>query len=642
MMLASHGMHVKSSTNVISKLAEQQTNGRNLEHRLFFKPLLVNGKTGMEIRLAPAPKTKRPPARVLPIPRPKSRLSREDTYKAPEDTAKDFLNAKMDPSLHGKKLSELSKDELKSVCFPSIWGQSSCFIGNFGDDHKRELNKLRSTIESISSAKEAWNENKIRRTLLEQKADALLAQRWSRGGYQPVRQRPVTSQENILLKMKRVREAGFKITQPELELTNKIAGFSSFEPKPQVIKLSADEKKLLEEINRRTVTVRRQEQSEHLLKIFKEFQTGSQFEDHTDHEDIDLIVKALQDLSAEEREGKFWTEYDVGLIKALEAECKRLGERESNLKKIAKNLRTQKAYEVLSGKVDERSPRNLKGLSFSEKVRKNTAYYQRSHPHEVIDLLTEPETREVKRLAKQYYWMKEQLWTPTASELINRARTELENSQGLSVVEMPIQTMRKIHGKRGTDGSPEFIGTNMIESTGNEEGLDTMLLATKVQILGLALRKIPVTTDTERAFERLSLQESLMRACQERVEDQRLALKLEQNIRLDELDETEWGKLQYLFPHELEQLARVISSHEDHLIKTSPLHRPNLFPQIIRLVQNASDRFNLSKKMPFKNHPGDFLLNEAQAERRNLKSFDAAGQDVIYKTHNPQARARNR
>ncbi|KAA1080884.1 hypothetical protein PGT21_024623 [Puccinia graminis f. sp. tritici] len=609
-ILKIYGMHVQSSTQVISKLSDQQANGQRLEHRLIFKPF-IDGKSGVEkirLRLSRQQPTNHSPSRGLLSPqKPKSRLSREDTYnEVPAmNTTKEPLNSKTSAGLHDKRLSELSKNELQSICFPSRWGQSSSFPGKYGEDHRRELHKLRNTLESINSAKNAWNENKIWKTLLENKEDFSVYRRRSRGEYiRPISQRVATNQETLMRQLRRVKEAGFKITLQEQELSEKIASFS-FQAK-QAIELSPDEKKLLEEIARRTVAIRRQEQAVDLLRSFKKFQQEDKL-GRNNHEDLDLIVRALQDLGAEEREGQFWTEYDVALIRALESESKNLRKGESNLNKIAKNLRNQKAYVVLKSK-DYIRPLNMKEIRFREKVKKNTGYYRRIHPHEVIELLTKPETQEVKRLAKQYYWMREQLWTPTNSELIERARKELETDHGLSVVEMPIQTLRKVQEKKRIENSVESTGINAVQSANNEEVLSKMPLSSRVKILGLALRKIPVTASGESAFENMARQENLMKACQERVKDQELALRLIQNIKLEELDEPEWQKLQYLFPHELEGIA--------HLIKIPSQDDPSkvVFDQILSLIQTASDRINLSKHMPFNNHPGHFLLMEAESE----------------------------
>ncbi|KAA1071017.1 hypothetical protein PGTUg99_014098 [Puccinia graminis f. sp. tritici] len=156
-----------------------------------------------------------------------------------------------------------------------------------------------------------------------------------------------------------------------------------------------------------------------------------------------------------------------------------------------------------------------------------------------------------------------------------------------------------------------------------------MPLSTRVKILGLALRKTPVTASGESAFEDLARQENLMRACQERVKDQELALRLIQNIKLEELNEPEWQKLQYLFPHELEGIAHLIK------IPSQDNYSKVVFDQMLSLIQTASDRIKLSQHMSFNNHPGHFLLMEAESEWSHLKSYFTR-HHAIYKFHNPQ------
>ncbi|KAI7934081.1 hypothetical protein MJO28_017315 [Puccinia striiformis f. sp. tritici] len=634
-MVEVHGMQVRSKTKCISGLADQQTDGRSLVYRLVFRPVLNEkiGKEKIQLKLSLRPQTNRPPLReVSSRQRPKSRLSREGTFKSPNPNGK--KESGVSGPVHGKKLSELSKDELKSISFPSRWGQLFGFPGKYGAEHKRQLEKLSNTLDSIDTAKRAWNGNKALKNLLELK----------------IRHGLATNQEGILLKVGHTQEAGFKITREERELVEKIARVSH---KPsRTIRLSVTERRLLQEFNRRTIAVRRQEQAQDLLSSFEKIREGIDQSSKTGREDVDLIVSALRDLGADEREGQFWTEYDVALIKALQNESEKLATNTelSNLPKIAKNLRNQKAYELLKGKLtDKGSPSNLKDIKFAEKVRKNTAYYRRSHPYELIEVLTESETREVKRLAKQYYWMKDQLWTPSNSELINRARKQIENSQDFSVVEMPIQALAQIQERKFTEVTPKLrihrgsdvdtpkvktLGMDVVDTIAENEVPNKMSSPEKLELLGLALGKI-ITAKSEGALGKLNLNGRLLKACREKVEDQDLTLKLAKNYKLEELNETELGKLQYLFPHELEQLARMTSSHAHEENKKASLEIKKI-PLILQLIQKATDRINLSKIMTFKDNPGNVLMMEAEAQGKNLRSYFAR-HDAVYKVPSPMA-----
>ncbi|POW05074.1 hypothetical protein PSTT_09964 [Puccinia striiformis] len=590
-MVEVHGMQVRSKTKCISGLADQQTDGRSLG----------------------------PPLReVSSRQRPKSRLSREGTFKSPNPNGK--KESGVSGPVHGKKLSELSKDELKSISFPSRWGQLFGFPGKYGAEHKRQLEKLSNTLDSIDTAKRAWNGNKALKNLLELK----------------IRHGLATNQEEILLKVRHIQEAGFKITREERELVERIARVSH---KPnRTIRLSVTERRLLQEFNRRTIAVRRQEQAQDLLSSFEKIRQGIDQSSKTGREDVDLIMSALRDLGADEREGQFWTEYDVALIKALQNESEKLGTNTelNNLPKIAKNLRNQKAYELLKGKLtDKGSPSNLKDIKFAEKVRKNTAYYRRSHPYELIEVLTDSETKEVKRLAKQYYWMKDQLWTPSNSELINRARKQITNSQDFSVAEMPIQTLAEIQARKMAEAAPKLtIHRGPDDNTPQVEVPNKMSSPEKLETLGLALGKI-ITAKSERALGKLKLDGRLLKACQEKVEDQDLALKLARNYKLEELNETELGKLQYLFPHELEQLARMTSSHAHEENRKASLGIKKI-PLILQLIQKATDRISLSKIMTFKDNPGNVLMMEAEAQGKNLRSYFAR-HDAVHKVPSPMA-----
>ncbi|KAI9604807.1 hypothetical protein H4Q26_002777 [Puccinia striiformis f. sp. tritici PST-130] len=554
LMVEVHGMQVRSKTKCISGLADQQTDGRSLVYRL----ATLEGS--------------------LESPEAQSRLSREGTFKSPNPNGK--KESGVSGPVHGKKLSELSKDELKSISFPSRWGQLFGFPGKYGAEHKRQLEKLSNTLDSIDTAKRAWNGNKALKNLLELK----------------IRHGLATNQEGILLKVGHTQEAGFKITREERELVEKIARVSH---KPsRTIRLSVTERRLLQEFNRRTIAVRRQEQAQDLLSSFEKIREGIDQSSKTGREDVDLIVSALRDLGADEREGQFWTEYDVALIKALQNESEKLATNTelSNLPKIAKNLRNQKAYELLKGKLTDK-------------------------------VLTESETREVKRLAKQYYWMKDQLWTPSNSELINRARKQIENSQDFSVVEMPIQALAQIQERKFTEVTPKLrihrgsdvdtpkvktLGMDVVDTIAENEVPNKMSSPEKLELLGLALGKI-ITAK----------------------KDQDLTLKLAKNYKLEELNETELGKLQYLFPHELEQLARMTSSHAHEENKKASLEIKKI-PLILQLIQKATDRINLSKIMTFKDNPGNVLMMEAEAQGKNLRSYFAR-HDAVYKVPSPMA-----
>ncbi|KAI9631286.1 hypothetical protein KEM48_014528 [Puccinia striiformis f. sp. tritici PST-130] len=160
--------------------------------------------------------------------------------------------------------------------------------------------------------------------------------------------------------------------------------------------------------------------------------------DNDNPDDIELIVKATKELISKEKGGQIWTEDDVELMGGLNTALKYPGIARRKLRQMAAKIRIQKAYKVLKGRAN--SPVTPEYLQFRERLYKQTPKYRESHPDERIDKLTEEEFLQVKDLANQYYCMKEKHWGSLYFDPLNSAIRVIGN-EVLSLEQMAIQSL---------------------------------------------------------------------------------------------------------------------------------------------------------------------------------------------------------
>ncbi|POW19541.1 hypothetical protein PSHT_04572 [Puccinia striiformis] len=389
-------------------------------------------------------------------------------------------NVQMDPNPHRKKSVDSGEDQIQNI-YPH---------GQYSKEHIEELQKLKSTIETISSVKTGWKnvylqsfgsrENYIRMEAEDEYISEVMRESgkeraWIKDAYLPIlnqiepsirknlinqaksdfrvlhqgsknglgralqqirvclRKRPATIQERTVLSLGAAQRADFVISSDMLKLAIKIANGSRDISRPETwLPLSDEETELLEHIADLTVSVRRTRNLNALLSRFNERS------DNDNPDDIELIVKATKELISKEKGGQIWTEDDVELMGGLNNALKYPGIARRKLRQMAAKIRIQKAYKVLKGRAN--SPVTPEYLQFRERLYKQTPKYRESHPDERIDKLTEEEFLQVKDLANQYYWMKEKHWGSLYSDPLNSAIRVIGN-EVLSLEQMAIQSL---------------------------------------------------------------------------------------------------------------------------------------------------------------------------------------------------------
>ncbi|WAR58173.1 hypothetical protein PtB15_5B405 [Puccinia triticina] len=402
------------------------------------------------------------------------------------------------------KMSDLKEDQFNAFCFQ----------GEYGQDHITELKKLKATIDCIRNAKtvskniylksygsKAQFDKKmaeteyladvtrgmlsdifdkqetkpedyqwIQRNLYNGYADvnhpgtqnSLLKSAtadsseisYLEGYLQAIRvclgNRSATKQERIVLSLGRAEQAGFTITKDEVDLVEKISKMSHtiINPDSEVL-LSGAEKELLGKISLNTISVRRTNYINRLRKEFKVLQRELKSGQHK-QEDLELIIEALKELYFKEAKGQLWTGDDETLLIDLKRLSRDLTV--GGLEQLVKNLRNQKAYNVLKGKaVIPRTPDEIQLLN---KLRKNIKTYQEIPPEKNTEELTEQETAEVEKLANQYYWMKQQLWKNREYDPVGSVMQAMKN-EVLSLQKLSIEFLES--RREALDSSQEIL-----------------------------------------------------------------------------------------------------------------------------------------------------------------------------------------
>ncbi|OAV91694.1 hypothetical protein PTTG_27884 [Puccinia triticina 1-1 BBBD Race 1] len=397
---------------------------------------------------------------IIHAPQELSSHGKGDTLQRDQDQVRATLN-----SLQSKTLSELRKNDLKLFFFdgPSgtqqmqrlkdtqevidsmSRGKSSLAyikVGHFGNQHNDEeteyrLHALRGRLSDIfdkrktnpddyvwsqhvssrlgpnPNAQKIWND--IMKSELETWQEQTFRQSLRRIRIELQKRQP-TRQERAILQLEKIQAAGFSITKKEQQLAEKLSKFSrvaSSMNSPVDKRLSTNEDKLLKEISRRTIAVRRNEQASELVRKLKNTPKGVElFRDSP--QDLELIASALKELASKEQEGKVWTPTETYFLAALKIESKGLGKKKSNLDQILAALKKQKAYDVLHearAHIHENVEEALKMEKLEAKL------IARSK-------VTDEDIAEVAKLAKQYYRLKKLADTPLHLDVIRVARNE--------------------------------------------------------------------------------------------------------------------------------------------------------------------------------------------------------------------------
>ncbi|EFP89066.1 uncharacterized protein PGTG_14907 [Puccinia graminis f. sp. tritici CRL 75-36-700-3] len=548
-----------------------------------------------------------------------------------------------------------------------------------------------------------------------------------------LRNRPPTSQERIVLQLEKIQKAGFLITQKEQRLAQKISKFSQVATNRKRIymSLSSAEENLLKEMARRTVPVRRTEQIEHIVKQLPKTPNGAEFfRNHP--QDLQLIASALKELATKEREGKVWTQMEVDLLAALKLESKGGGKKTSKLDQILRNLKKQKALEVLDVQ------------AYSPMIERQALHSKLKNKHSVY---TDAEMTEVTQLAEQYYRLKEQADTPVHPNLIHTATEQLHNEalskeerailfleekkertgihasqrrllrklkqlkegdppvtipeeankwvqEHLKIVTqipdrskakqfeealsktpelMPVQGMHELKKAQFYDevvySRPafEWWAEKSSETTDNTQILEGhredlvpaeryLTFPERCQVLvlsntfrvspnrqlpsveSLALSRLDALTTLKdlsqqemklrdglsrkdfeminspsgkQMIESLAIEETLLKICKATRADQKLVIRLAQNIQIGDLDESARQKLGHLLPAELETLGHLISLQDDD----HEFREASKFSRIMELIIRASDRITLAPKLSENDELINFLVSDAQKPR---------------------------
>ncbi|KAI7954734.1 hypothetical protein MJO28_005134 [Puccinia striiformis f. sp. tritici] len=401
-------------------------------------------------------------------------------------------NVQMDPNPHRKKSVDSGEDQIQNI-YPH---------GQYSKEHIEELQKLKSTIETISSVKTGWKnvylqsfgsrENYIRMeaedeyisevmrgTLLDifetERTESGKERAWIKDAYLPIlNQIEPSIRKNLINQAKsdfRVLHQGSKnglgralqqirvclrkrpaTIQERTVLSLGAAQRADFVISSDMLKLAIKIANGSRDISRPETWLPLSDEETELLEHIADLTVSvrrtrnlnallirfNERSDDDNPDDMELIVKATKELISKEKGGQIWTEDDVELMGGLNNALKYPGIARKKLRQMAAKIRIQKAYKVLKGRAN--SPVTPEYLQFRERLYKQTPKYRESHPDERIDKLTEEEFLQVKDLANQYYWMKEKHWGSLYFDPLNSAIRVMGNDV-LSLEQMAIQSL---------------------------------------------------------------------------------------------------------------------------------------------------------------------------------------------------------
>ncbi|KAH9463349.1 hypothetical protein Pst134EA_015432 [Puccinia striiformis f. sp. tritici] len=109
----------------------------------------------------------------------------------------------------------------------------------------------------------------------------------------------------------------------------------------------------------------------------------------------------------------------------------------------------------------------------------------------------------------------------------------------------------------------------------------------------------------------LAIEETLINMSKAPIEDQKLVLKLAQNVKIGDLTEHARHKLNYLLPSELERLGKLISLEEDD----RSFRDATKFSKMMELILEASDRIKLHPHVTEDDDVINFVVWDAQKLR---------------------------
>ncbi|WAQ87627.1 hypothetical protein PtA15_8A532 [Puccinia triticina] len=122
------------------------------------------------------------------------------------------------------------------------------------------------------------------------------------------------------------------------------------------------------------------------------------------------------------------------------------------------------------------------------------------------------------------------------------------------------------------------------------------------------------TPQAKRMIRNLATEETLVNNCKASIADQKLVLRLAQNVDIGQLDQEARQKLDYLFPEELNQLGDLISRDD----ADEKFREATKFSQIMELLEQASNRIKLEPYLSDRDDLLKFLEWDATRPRHAL------------------------